>query len=60
MIPILVINTIYECIGWIQYMLWHGSLQMIFIKYYAWIPRKTRNDGSVFIECLWFGEMGYG
>jgi len=39
-----------ENIGWIQNMLGHGSLQMIFTKYYAWIPRKTRNDGSAFMR----------
>ena len=27
-----------EDIGWVQNMLGHGSLQMIFTKYYAWIP----------------------
>ena len=35
-----------EDIGWVQHMLGHGSLQMIFTKYYAWIPKETRNDGS--------------
>ena len=37
-----------ENIGWVQNILDHGSLQMIFTKYYAWIPKKTRNDGSAF------------
>jgi hypothetical protein len=23
---------------------------MIFTKYYSWIPRKTRNDGSAFMR----------
>jgi hypothetical protein len=35
-----------ENIGWVQHMLGHSSLQMIFTKYYAWIPKETRNDGS--------------
>jgi integrase len=39
-----------ENIGWVQNMLGHGSLQMIFTKYFAWIPRKTRNDGSAFMN----------
>lgn len=39
-----------ENIGWVQNMLGHGSLQMIFTKYYAWIPKKTRNDGSAFMR----------
>jgi integrase len=34
-----------EDIGWVQNMLGHSSLQMIFTRYYAWIPRKTRADG---------------
>ncbi len=35
-----------ENIGWVQNMLGHSSLQMIFTKYYAWMPKETRNDGS--------------
>ena len=31
-------------------MLGHSSLQMIFTKYYAWIPRETRNDGSAMMR----------
>ncbi len=31
-------------------MLGHSSLQMIFTRYYAWIPKKTRNDGSAFMK----------
>ena len=38
-----------ENIGWVQNMLGHSSLQMIFTKYYAWIPKKTRNDGAAFM-----------
>ena len=39
-----------ENIGWIQNMLGHSSLQMIFTKYYAWVPKKTRNDGAAFMK----------
>jgi integrase len=39
-----------ENIGWVQHMLEHSSLQMIFTKYYAWIPKKTRNDGSAMMK----------
>lgn len=45
-----------EDIGWVQSMLGHSSLQMIFTRYFAWIPRKTRNDGSAFMELI--GEKG--
>jgi len=41
-----------ENIGWVQHMLGHSSLQMIFTKDYAWIPRKTRKDGSAFLDSI--------
>ena len=41
-----------EDIGWVQNMLGHSSLQMIFTTYYAWMRRKTRKDGSALIEAL--------
>ena len=41
-----------EDIGWVQHMLGHSSLQMIFTRYYSWIPKKTRNDGSAFMESV--------
>ena len=41
-----------EDIGWVQNMLGHSSLQMIFTRYYAWIPKKTRRDGSAFMESI--------
>lgn len=41
-----------EDIGWVQHMLGHSSLQMIFTRYYSWIPKKTRNDGSAFMEAV--------
>ena len=37
-----------EALGWMQEMLGHGSLQMIFTRYYSWIRQKTRSDGSAF------------
>ena len=30
-----------EDIGWVQNMMGHSSLQMIFTRYYAWIPEKN-------------------
>ena len=39
-----------EDVGWVQNMLGHCSLQMIFQRYYAWIPRKTRSDGQAFLR----------
>jgi integrase len=41
-----------EDIGWVQSMMGHSSLQMIFTRYYAWMPRKTRNDGNAFQASL--------
>ncbi|MBW2566110.1 MAG: site-specific integrase [Deltaproteobacteria bacterium] len=41
-----------EDIGWVQNMLGHSSLQMIFTRYYAWIPQKTRNDGAALTEAF--------
>jgi integrase len=38
--------------GWVQNMMGHSSLQMIFTRYYAWIPKKTRRDGSAFMESI--------
>jgi len=37
-----------EALGWVQEMLSHGSLQMIYTRYYSWIKRKNRSDGSAF------------
>jgi integrase len=37
-------------IGWVQHMLGHSSLQMIFTKYYGWIPKETRNDGCAMMR----------
>ena len=39
-----------EDVGWVQNMLGHSSLQMIFQRYYAWIPKQTRSDGQAFIR----------
>jgi len=41
-----------ENIGWVQHMLGHSSLQMIFTKYFAWIPKETRNDGSAMMRAF--------
>jgi integrase len=47
-----------EVIGWVQNMLGHSSLQMIFTRYYAWIPSSTRKDGSAFMNSV--REKGEG
>ena len=39
-----------EDVGWVQNMLGHSSLQMIFQRYYAWVPRQTRSDGQAFMR----------
>ena len=41
-----------EELGWVQNMLGHSSLQMIFTRYYAWIPNNTRNNGTAFKNFL--------
>ncbi len=41
-----------EDVGWVQNMMGHSSLQMIFTRYYAWIPKKTRADGSAFTSSV--------
>jgi integrase len=51
-----------ENIGWVQHMLGHSSLQMIFTKYYAWMPKETRNDGSAMMrayESVQAGNHGF-
>ena len=40
-------------------MLGHSSLQMIFNHYYAWIPQKTRTDGSAFMNVVMKESEGY-
>ncbi len=41
-----------EDIGWVQHMMGHSSLQMIFTRYYAWMPKSTRNDGMAFMASI--------
>jgi integrase len=38
--------------GWVQNMMGHSSLQMIYTRYYAWMPKKTRRDGSAFMKAI--------
>jgi len=45
-----------EDIGWVQQMLGHSSLQMIYTRYYGWIKKRTRNDGSAFTASFETGE----
>jgi integrase len=47
-----------EDIGWVQKMLGHGSLQMIYTKYYSWIKKNTRNDGTAFMTNLYEKTFG--
>lgn len=35
--------------GWAQNMMGHSSLQMIWIRDFAWIQKKTRHDGAAFM-----------
>lgn len=39
-----------ENIGWVQRMMGHGSLQMIFTKYYSWMKNETQDNGSAFMK----------
>lgn len=41
-----------EDLGWVQQMLGHSSLQMIFTTYYGWMKKSTRNDGSAFVASM--------
>lgn len=36
--------------GWVQNMMGHTSLQMIFQRYYDWIPKAARSDGQAFLR----------
>jgi integrase len=42
-----------EDIGWVQRMLGHSSLQMIYTKYYSWIKKETRDDGAAFMRTFY-------
>ena len=39
-----------ENIGWIQNMMGHATLQMIFDNYHSWIKRPSKNDGTAFMS----------
>lgn len=47
-----------EDVGWVQNMMGHSSLQMLFTRYYAWIPKKTRTDGSAFSNSVISEDSG--
>ena len=47
-----------EDLGWVQKMLGHSSLQMIYTRYYSWVKRETRNDGSAFLAKAYHPEFG--
>jgi integrase len=42
-----------EDLGWVQRMLGHGSLQMIYTRYYSWVKKTTRDDGRAFMQNLY-------
>jgi integrase len=39
-----------EGLGWVQQMLGHGSLQMIYTRYYSWVKKPTHHDGDAFMQ----------
>lgn len=39
-----------EDLGWVQSMMGHSSLQMIYTRYYSWVRKSTRNDGSAMMS----------
>lgn len=39
-----------EELGWVQHMLGHKTLQMIFNNYHRWIPNETQNNGSAMMK----------
>lgn len=41
-----------EDLGWVQAMMGHSSLQMIYTRYYSWVKKITRNDGSALMSVL--------
>lgn len=41
-----------EDLGWVQRQLGHGSLQMIYTRYYSWVKKVTRDDGGAFMKRL--------
>lgn len=41
-----------EDLGWVQAMLGHSTLQMIYTRYYSWVRKATRNDGSAMMAKL--------
>ncbi len=46
-----------EDLGWVQRMLGHSSLQMIYTRYYSWVKKDTRNDGSAFFNKMYMPEF---
>ncbi len=46
-----------EDLGWVQRMMGHGTLQMIFTRYYSWVKKETRDDGSAFMKNTFTTEV---
>ena len=44
-----------EALGWVQHMLGHETLQMIFNTYHRWIRNETQNNGSALMKNI--GEL---
>ncbi len=44
-------------VGWVQQMMGHSSLQMIYTRYYGWIKKRTRNDDSAFTASFEIGVV---
>ena len=47
-----------EDIGWVQNQLGHASLQMIYTRYYSWVKKSTRSDGSAFMKGMYDKTFG--
>ena len=48
-----------EDLGWVQNQLGHASLQMIYTRYYSWVKKSTRNDGSAFMKGMYEKTFRY-
>ncbi len=46
-----------EELGWVQHMLGHSSLQMIYTRYYSWVKKDTRRGGDAFLKKMYKPEL---
>ena len=49
-----------EDLGWVQNMMGHATLQMIFKHYHAWIKKPSKKDGSAFMNNVFQKTQGEG